>query len=53
MAFGPIEAPAELDAKLNGVVGVIEHGLFIGMASQVIVGGAKGVRMLFRDSAKR
>jgi ribose 5-phosphate isomerase A len=53
IAFGPIESPAELDAKLNGVVGVIEHGLFIGLASQVIVGGAKGVRMLFRESARQ
>ena len=52
IAFGAIESPADLDAKLNGVVGVIEHGLFIGLASQVIVGGAKGVRMLFRESAK-
>jgi ribose 5-phosphate isomerase A len=52
VAFAPIESPADLDAKLNAVVGVIEHGLFIGLASQVIVGGAKGVRMLFRESAK-
>ncbi|MGB6199572.1 MAG: ribose-5-phosphate isomerase RpiA [Candidatus Acidiferrales bacterium] len=51
-AFGAIERPAELDAKLNSVVGVIEHGLFIGLASQVIVGGAKSVRMLFRESAR-
>jgi ribose 5-phosphate isomerase A len=52
VAFAPIESPADLDSKLNAVVGVIEHGLFIGLASQVIVGGAKGVRMLFRESAK-
>ena len=53
IAFGAIESPASLDASLNGVVGVMEHGLFIGMASQVIVGGAKGVRMLFGAGAKQ
>jgi ribose 5-phosphate isomerase A len=52
IAFGPIASSAELDAKLNSVVGVIEHGLFIGLASQVIVGGANGIRMLFRESAR-
>jgi ribose 5-phosphate isomerase A len=52
-AFGKIESPRELDAKLNNVVGVIEHGLFIGLTSQVIVGGAKGVSMLFCGETKR
>jgi ribose 5-phosphate isomerase A len=52
MAFGPIASPPELDAKLNSVVGVMEHGLFIGLTSQVIIGGAKGVKMLFRESAR-
>jgi len=31
------------------VVGVVEHGLFVGMASQVIVAGAGGVRALGRN----
>jgi ribose 5-phosphate isomerase A len=52
MAFGPIASPPELDAKLNSVVGVMEHGLFIGLTSQVIIGGSKGVKMLFRESAR-
>jgi ribose 5-phosphate isomerase A len=52
IAFGPIASSADLDSKLNGVVGVIEHGLFIGLASQVIVGGANGIKMLFRESAR-
>ncbi|MGB6430841.1 MAG: ribose-5-phosphate isomerase RpiA [Candidatus Acidiferrales bacterium] len=52
MAFGPIESPATLDESLNNIVGVMEHGLFIGLASQVIVGSSKGVRMLFRSGAK-
>jgi len=45
-AFGTILSPADLDGHLNGVVGLVEHGLFIGMASQVIVGGSQGVSTL-------
>jgi ribose 5-phosphate isomerase A len=47
--FGPIASPPRLDSELNAVVGVVEHGLFIGMASQVIVAGAGGVRVLGRN----
>ncbi|HMD99625.1 MAG TPA: ribose-5-phosphate isomerase RpiA [Terriglobia bacterium] len=47
--FGPIASPRELDGRLNGVVGVVEHGLFVGMASEVIVAGAGGVRELTRS----
>ena len=45
-AFGPIASPAKLDSELNSVVGVVEHGLFLGMASQVIVAGSGGVKVL-------
>lgn len=45
-AFGPIASPANLDAELNGIVGVVEHGLFLGMATQVIVAGESGVKVL-------
>jgi ribose 5-phosphate isomerase len=31
---------------LDSVVGLVEHGLFIGMTSQVIVGGKHGVDTL-------
>jgi ribose 5-phosphate isomerase A len=44
--FGPIPSPAKLDSELNGVVGVVEHGLFLGMATQVIVAGQNGVKVL-------
>jgi len=44
--FGPIAAPASLDRELNGIVGVVEHGLFLGMTSEVIVGGRDGVKAL-------
>jgi ribose 5-phosphate isomerase A len=45
-AFGPIAAPAKLDLQLNGIVGVVEHGLFLGMATQAIVSGRDGVKVL-------
>ncbi len=47
--FGPIEAPAVLDQELNSVVGVVEHGLFLKMASQAIVAGQGGVTVLLRQ----
>lgn len=37
-SFGPIADPAGLDATLAARAGVIETGLFIGMAERVIVG---------------
>ena len=45
-AFGPIRQPAMLAAKLDARTGIVEHGLFIGLATEVIVGGADGVRHL-------
>ena len=45
---GPISGPAGLHARIKGVVGVIETGLFIGVASRVIVGMATGPKVLDR-----
>ncbi|RJX30563.1 MAG: ribose-5-phosphate isomerase RpiA [Desulfarculus sp.] len=44
--FGPLEDPAAVAAALEGRAGVVEHGLFLGLASQVIVAGAQGLRRL-------
>jgi ribose 5-phosphate isomerase A len=44
--FGRIDQPEELAARLNAVPGVVEHGLFIGIASAVIVAAADGVTIL-------
>src|SRR5665213_367479 len=41
-------SPAALGVALDGVVGVVEHGLFLGMTSCVFVAGADGVRELTR-----
>ena len=47
--FGAIEYPAHLQQQLDRTVGVVEHGLFLGLTSQVIVGGRKGVSVLHRE----
>jgi len=43
--FGPIEEPAALARRLAGVPGVVEHGLFVGLADEIVVGGPDGVRV--------
>src|SRR3954470_11954154 len=45
-AFGPMSSPADTAKDLDSVVGVLEHGLFIGMAKQVAIGAPEGVRLL-------
>jgi ribose 5-phosphate isomerase A len=45
-AFGPIRQPSALAATLDARTGIVEHGLFIGLATEVIVAGADGVRHL-------
>lgn len=47
--FGPIEDPAELAAQLGARAGIIEHGFFLHMASDVIIAGAAGIRHLNRN----
>lgn len=44
--FPPIDHPAELGRRLDQVVGVVEHGLFVGIASQAFIGGHEGVKIL-------
>jgi ribose 5-phosphate isomerase A len=45
-AFEPIVSPESLARQLDHVVGLVEHGLFIGMTAEVRVAGAGGVRVL-------
>jgi ribose 5-phosphate isomerase A len=47
--FGPIAEPAKLAAKLEGRAGIVQHGLFLGLAERVIVSSSGGVRELLRD----
>ncbi|MBD3367209.1 MAG: ribose-5-phosphate isomerase RpiA [Candidatus Eisenbacteria bacterium] len=46
--FGPIDDPEALAGVLREVPGVMEHGLFLGMADAVVVGSPDGVRTLPR-----
>jgi ribose 5-phosphate isomerase A len=48
--FGPIADATALAAKLGARAGIVEHGLFIGLATDVIVAGADGVRHLTRKA---
>lgn len=45
---GRIDAAASLAAALTAIPGVVEHGLFVGIASKVILAEAGGVRILQR-----
>jgi ribose 5-phosphate isomerase A len=45
-AFGPIVDPPALADQLAGRAGIVEHGLFLGLASAVVVAGRDGVRWL-------
>ena len=47
-ACGEIADPALLDRRLKALPGVVETGLFIGLASRVLVGTPDGVRSLER-----
>jgi ribose 5-phosphate isomerase A len=40
-AFGPIPDPDALATRLDGIVGVVEHGLFVGFSPTIVVGGAR------------
>jgi len=44
--FGPLEDPAAVAQALAGRAGLIEHGLFLGLATEVIVAGREGIRVL-------
>jgi ribose 5-phosphate isomerase A len=48
-AFGPIPDPISLAAALNGRAGIVEHGLFLGLVTDVIVAGEAGIRHLTRE----
>jgi ribose 5-phosphate isomerase A len=52
-AFGPIAKPKEVAREMDHVVGVVEHGLFLGFAEQVFVGGPNGVTVLKRAASRR
>jgi len=48
-AFGAMEKPKDVAHHLDHIVGVVEHGLFLGIASQILMGGPDGVKILQRS----
>lgn len=48
--FGPIADARRLAAALNSRAGIVEHGLFIGLATDLIVAGASGVQYRMRKA---
>ncbi len=47
--FEPIADPAELAARMSERAGIVEHGLFLGLATDVIVASSQGIRHIKRD----
>jgi ribose 5-phosphate isomerase A len=47
--FGPLPEPAALAAQLDARAGIVGHGLFIGLATEVIIADRSGVRTLKRQ----
>lgn len=44
--FGPIPQPVELAARLDRRAGIVAHGLFLNLATDVVVAGEGGIRHL-------
>jgi ribose 5-phosphate isomerase A len=47
-AIGPIANADELALHLDRMVGVVDHGLFLGIASRVLIGKPSGIDTLFK-----
>ncbi|ERH09823.1 MAG: ribose-5-phosphate isomerase [halophilic archaeon J07HX64] len=42
-AFGPLDSPGALATDLDGIPGVVAHGLFVGLADELHIGSPDGV----------
>ena len=51
-AFGKMNDPAAVAHELDCIVGVVEHGIFLDLATEVFVGGPGGVALLKRGASK-
>jgi ribose 5-phosphate isomerase A len=47
-AIAEIPDPATLEARLSAIIGVVESGLFIGLASKIVVGRSTTVEVIER-----
>jgi ribose 5-phosphate isomerase A len=50
-ALGRISDPGGLGERLAAIAGVVEHGLFVGLATTVIIAGPAGVRVIERPES--
>jgi ribose 5-phosphate isomerase A len=48
--LGEMADPHGIAVKLNGRAGIVEHGLFLGLASDIIVAAEDGIRHLKRNN---
>ena len=48
VAFGDMPDPGEVARRIAAIAGVVDHGLFVGLASEAHVADANGVRILRR-----
>ncbi len=44
--FGRIPDPGHTAAQLRAIIGVVEHGLFLGMATRAVVADAQGISVI-------
>jgi len=51
--FGPISDPGSLVSRLNMRAGIVEHGLFLGLVTDVIIAGKEDIRHLRRNKGRR
>lgn len=42
--FGPLDDAAALSRQIKAATGIVEHGLFLGLTTDVVVAGAEGIR---------
>jgi len=48
--FERIDNPKEIEVEINNIPGVVENGLFVELADEVIVGGKQGISTLAKES---
>lgn len=48
-SFGPIEDAQALSSQLAGRAGIVEHGLFLDLTDQLIIGGLDGIKTQIRE----
>jgi len=51
--FKMIEDPKRLESAINLIPGVVDNGLFLGMADKVIVASNEGIRIMEKDTVLR